>query len=600
MDGYESEPITIVGTIPNPKKGARLQIEGDWTTNAKYGVQFKVKAFTYVRPDTRDGLVAYLGSGLLKGVGPALAEKIVTALGDRTVSVLDSSPEELLLIPGIGEKKLDQITTEWKAHRDMSEAVVFLQSLGVSSMMAVRIYRKYQDVTIPTVKANPYGLAEDIWGIGFTTADRIAETLGVPRDSKDRLSAGVLHVLQARASNGQMCLPRRFLVDEAAELLAADPRAVDQALGWMIQGGKCRSDRFARANDPGQEEYIYLKGLYQDEVRLVSQLRRLCESAESALQDVPEEYIQRMIDANELKLTDEQARAVRTAFRAKVSLLTGGPGCGKTFLTRVLVRAAKGARRAVLLVSPTGRAAKRLSSATESDASTIHRALGFSPDGDGFLHNENNPLAGDLVIIDEASMLDTSLAYSLLRAIKTPSHVVFVGDPDQLPSVGPGNVLKDLIRSQVFPVTHLKEVKRQTEGSTIITNAHRINRGELPVLSQTVGDFFFLQVEDPDKLAKVVSRIVTQWLPENFGFDPLMDIQVLAPMRAGRAGILALNEVLRDAINPQGKPEDTVKIGNASFRKFDKVMQVRNNYKLQRLNGDYGLITDGSTEKTVL
>lgn len=590
VDGFEDEPIRAVGVLIDPQKGARLEIDGDWVSHPKHGAQFKINHFGFLKPESLEKQVVFLGSGLIRGLGMSTAAKIVETFGDGTFDILDKTPEKLLTIPGIGQKKLDVIIGDWKKHRGMRDAFFSLQSWGVPSALAVKIYDRYKELTVPIISANPYKLAEDVWGIGFVTADKIAQAIGIKHSSQDRIDSGIVYVLQRQAENGHTCMPRHLLCCDAAQILGVPVGDVDKGIDRLVLGKKCVRDQVHWWTTDQAEEAIFLAQFFYEEARLVQQLKRLWHrpNGRSSLDTITDEFIARVAEQTEIKLSDSQSQAVSGAIHNKISILSGGPGTGKTTTLRVLVQVCKLADRKVLLVSPTGRAAKRLASSTGSEASTVHRALGFSPEGKGFIYNDKNSLDADIVICDEASMLDTHLAVGLLNAIKPEAHLLFVGDPDQLPSVGAGNVLNDLIRSKALPITVLKEVRRQAADSAIIGNAHRINSGEMPIISRDHRDFFFLAAEEPEKLVTMVAKIVTQWGPANFGFDPIADTQVLAPMRRGPAGIAKLNDVLRDAINPMPKPE--IYIGGNNFRQGDKVIQIINDYNKAVYNGDIGQI----------
>lgn len=590
IDGHEDEPIRAVGILVDPQKGARLEIDGEWVSHPKHGAQFKINRFSFLKPESIEKQVVFLGSGLIHGLGLSTAAKIVEKFGDKTFDILDKTPERLLAIPGIGQKKLDVIIGDWKKHRGMREAFISLQAWGVPSALAVKIYDRYKELTIPIISANPYKLAEDVWGIGFVTADKIAQAVGIKHSSQDRIDSGIIHVLQKHAENGHTCMPRNLLCTDSAQILGVPVADVDKGIDRLVLKKKCFRDQVYWWTTDQAEEAIFLAQFFFEEAKLVQLLKRLrqCPNGRSSLDSITDEFISQVAGKTEINLSDSQSQAVAGAIHNKISILSGGPGTGKTTTLRVLVQICELSDRKVLLVSPTGRAAKRLASSTESEASTVHRALGFSPEGKGFIHNDKNPLDADIVICDEASMLDTHLAVGLLNAIKPDAHLLLVGDPDQLPSVGAGNVLNDLIRSKALPITVLKEVRRQAADSAIIGNAHRINNGEMPIISREHKDFFFLAAEESEKLVDLVAKIVTQWGPKNFGFDPIADTQVLAPMRRGPAGIAKLNDVLRNVINPMPKPE--IYIGGNYFRQGDKVIQIINDYNKAVYNGDIGQI----------
>jgi len=614
--------ITIVGNLVGVAPGEALELTGLWLHNAQYGWQFKVENYRSVLPATAQGIRKYLGSGLIKGVGPKTADKIVAHFDASTLDVLDTAPERLREVPGLGAHKIKLIRQAWAEQKAIKEVMVFLQGHNISTSLAVRIYKHYGDASISVVRNEPYRLARDVWGIGFKTADKIAQAMGIPHDHPDRLKTGALYALsQAGDSEGHTYLPRQKLIAEAAELLGVDPPRVEAAIDALLteEGAKTDSgpaaqslagaanatDRIAEprvrydaGHDAGPAHHpqqpIYLPPFYYAEQGIASHLYRLasCEPARSRLALFQSVNTQAMFDylakTSRLDLTEQQRAGVVMALRNPVSILTGGPGTGKTTSIRGLIHAVWAKKKRIILAAPTGRAAKRLTETTGLEAKTLHRLLELKPGGDAAF-NQRNPLPADLLIVDEVSMIDTLLMNTLLKAVATGTHVLMVGDADQLPSVGAGNVLADLIASGAAPVTQLSQIFRQGEGSAIITNAHRINQGEMPISGPGVSDFFIFKEDDPDKIADLVVDLVTRRIPARFGLAP-GDIQALSPSHRGACGVAALNERLQSVLNPAaaGQPERV--FGGRAYRVGDRVLQLRNNYDREVFNGDTGVI----------
>ncbi len=591
--------VTVVGALPELQPGEAVEFEGEWINDPKYGQQFKAEAVRQSVPATVEGMRRYLGSGLIKGIGPKTAEKIVDHFGLHTLDVLDHEPERLLEVLDVGHKRMQMITRAWREQQAVKEVMLFLQGHQISTGLAVKIYKQYGDDSIAKVTENPYALARDIWGIGFLTADKIARDLGLPDDSPHRMAAGVVYALNEATNDGHVFLPRPVLVEKAAELLRVEDRAgIEGAIERLHAAGEVMIEPFpaaaldAVADDAGDVEAVYLPPMYYSEVGSARKLRQMLDAPDSRLADLRHAHWGPLLASlraeSAVSLTDQQRGAVQQALTNKVCVLTGGPGTGKTTTLRTVIAALVQSGHRFVLCSPTGRAAKRLAEATGQPAQTIHRLLGFSP-GEGFTYNDENPLDADMVVVDEASMIDLSLFYSLLKAIAPSTHLLLVGDVDQLPSVGAGDVLRDLIRSGVLPVTRLEAIFRQEGGSQIIRNAHRINQGEQPDTRNEGDDFFFFGEEDPEAAAALVVDIVQNRLPGRFGVDPLEDVQVLVPMYRGPAGVDGLNRALQAALNPPGRPAEHRLMGRL-FRVGDKVMQTRNNYDKEVYNGDIGRI----------
>lgn len=586
--------VTVVGHLPEVASGETLRLRGVWTSHTDYGRQFKAEHCEQILPATVDGIRRYLGSGLIKGVGPRTAEKIVEQFGAQTLTVIDAEPHRLREVPDIGPKRYHLIREAWEAQKQIKEVMVFLQGHGVSTSLAVKIYKQYGDDSLQVVREDPYRLARDIWGIGFKTADKIAQALGLPPDAPTRLEAGVAHTLSELADEGHVYAPQPLLITSAAELLGVAAEHILPAIERLEKDGRVRREVLPEQTDPA----VYLTPFYQAEVNVAARLRGLLNAPRSRLADLAVADSALLIESTGeagAPLSEQQRAAVQMALTHKVCVLTGGPGTGKTTTLRALIRLLEIKRHPVALASPTGRAAKRLAEATGRSAQTLHRLLGFQPLG-GFTHNEQNRLPAHLVVVDETSMLDLILMNNLLKAIEPGSHLLLVGDADQLPSVGAGQVLGDLVACGRVPVARLTTIFRQAAHSHIITNAHRINQGQLPVFEKDSTDFFLFAQAEPEAAADWVVDVVQNRLPKKFGFDPLADVQVLAPMHRGAAGVGNLNQRLQAALNPPGPRKAERLIGGRAFRAGDRVMQLRNNYQKETFNGDLGSITEVDEE----
>ena len=605
--------VTVTGNLPELSAGEYLRLRGKWVNHSRHGLQFQVEVCEQALPATVAGIRRYMGSGLIKGIGPRLAERIVARFGLQTLDVIENQPELLKDVPDIGPKRSRLIARAWAEQKQVKEIMLFLHSHGVSTNLAIKIYKQYGEQALQVVQSDPYRLARDIYGVGFKTADRIAQALGLPGDHPSRIAAGVVYSLNQMTDEGHVYVPRGELVEQAAQLLEVAPDAVPAALERLAQedrvrqelvpfqlpagqAGAVRRDAFAppAVAEPAAEyrqPVIYLAPLYFSEAGVAERLRSLASAFPSRLSDLPPAFV--MLDP---LLSPEQQGAIRTALSHPLSILTGGPGTGKTTCLKALIAAIEASRKAYALASPTGRAAKRLAQATGRPASTIHRLLGFSP-GEGFKHNARNPLPVDLLVVDEASMLDLILANNLLKAIQPGTHLLLVGDVDQLPSVGAGDVLRDVIASDLAPVTRLSVIFRQAAHSHIITNAHRINQGQMPLFPASAegqpgqpGDFFLFPAETAEEAANWVQDVVCTRIPQKFGLHPRDQVQVLTPMYRGPAGVTALNQRLQATLNPPElmKPEKT--LFGTTFRPGDKVMQTQNNYDKDVYNGDIGYV----------
>jgi exodeoxyribonuclease V alpha subunit len=587
---------TVVGNLPEVSPGEHLRLQGLWDKHPKHGSQFKAEVCEQTLPATVAGIQGYLGSGMIKGIGPKLAERIVAQFKEDTFTVVEQDPERLLEVSGIGMDRTNKITAAWQEQKQVKEIMVFLHGHGVSTNLAVKIYKTYGDKSLEIVQQNPYQLERDIYGVGFKTADRLARALGLPVDHPSRIEAGIVFALSETINEGHVYVPKELLRQRAIELLEVAPELIAPALERLAQDDRIHPDVIPLNSKQGGKEnqavsetagvygspVIYLTPLYYGEKGVADRLKVL------ASESSPNQVMNHSLFPAE-NLSNEQQAAIDMALVHPLSILTGGPGTGKTTCLKALIGTLEAQHKKYALASPTGRAAKRLSEATERSASTIHRLLEFSP-LDGFKHNDDNPLDLDFLVVDEASMLDLLLTNHLLKAVRPGTHVLFVGDIDQLPSVGAGDVLRNLIQSGIAPITRLNTIFRQAADSKIITNAHLINQGKYPIFSQGNGDFFFFPAEDADKAADWIIEIVTERIPQKFGFDAIHDIQVLAPIYRGAAGVIVLNDRLQEKLNPTAKDKPERRLFGTTFRLGDKVMQTQNNYDKDVYNGDIGFI----------
>jgi exodeoxyribonuclease V alpha subunit len=583
-----SDPVTVVGNFPAVSPGESLRLSGLWSTHPQYGDQFKAIEYSVTRPATIAGIQKYLGSGLIKGIGPVTARRIVEHFREKTLEVIESDISRLGEVTGVSRKRVEMIQKAWEEQRAIKEVMLFLQSHSVSTHFAVKIYKQYGNEAISVVEKTPYRLAAEVYGIGFRTADQIARNLGMPVDAQERLRAGLEHVLMTATDEGHCYLPADDLVKRSAEALEVDDQAkLSAALEKMLDDGLLKIEE----ND--DERAIYLPPMWQSERGVAWRLRALMEKSVRIDSTRVQSWLDRFTQKRGIELSEEQLGAIHLAAESRVMILTGGPGTGKTTTLRAMVELFYAMRKTVALASPTGRAAQRLSEVTGREAMTIHRLLEFDPSGMQFKRNEVWPLDADVVVIDEASMIDIVLANSLIKAIDERSQLILVGDADQLPSVGPGAVLQDLIHSGVTPVARLSQVFRQAAESLIVQNAHRINRGEFPRLikpGEEKSDCYFIEAEEADDVVRLIVNAVSKSLPSRFGYDPLKDIQTLSPMNRGRAGANHLNEVLQAALNPPSPGKAELNRGNRTLRVGDKVIQRVNNYKLEVFNGDMGAV----------
>ncbi len=615
-----SYTVTAVGNLLEVSPGENLRLHGQWTTHSRFGRQFQVERYTTVLPATEAGVEKYLGSGLIRGIGPVTARRIVQRFKLDALRIIEEEPHRLREVLGVGKHRATLIQRAWEEQKAIKEVMLFLQGHNVSTSHAVRIYKTYGDASIDVVRSDPYRLARDIHGIGFLTADKIAREIGLAHDSPQRVQAGISYTLSQMADDGHVYAPEQELIRESMRILEVPRTRVAEAIEQLAAEEHVRTEPMtrplARSQMPDQEppnasalreqQAVYLAPFFHAEIGVTQRLRRILHVDSSRLAFYREADLDRALthlaSQGGRQLNEGQRTAVRTALTSKVTVLTGGPGTGKTTAMRTVIRLLEAKSFSYALAAPTGRAAKRLSEATQREAKTIHRLLEFKPQKGGFQRNEGHPLEADMVIVDEASMLDLLLTNHLLKAIHPESHLLLVGDADQLPSVGAGAVLSDIIGSQVVAVVCLQEIFRQAENSLIVENAHRINRGRMPLFSRSATDFFLFPAEDAERAADLVVDVVQSRIPRRFGLDPLEDIQVLSPMHRGAAGVGELNRRLQAALNPQAETKPQERRGAHVFRLGDRVMQIRNNYDKEVFNGDMGRITalDGIDQELVV
>ncbi|MCX4693264.1 ATP-dependent RecD-like DNA helicase [Streptomyces sp. NBC_01408] len=591
--------LTVVGALLGAQPGESLRMEGRWGSHPQYGKQFTVENYRTVLPATIQGIRRYLGSGLIKGIGPKIADRIVEHFGTDTLDVIESEPKRLIEVPGLGPKRTKLIGAAWEEQKAIKEVMVFLQGVGVSTSIAVRIYKKYADASIAVVKNQPYRLAADVWGIGFLTADRIAQAVGIPHDSPERVKAGLQYALSQSTDQGHCFLPEERLIADGVKLLQVDTGLVIDCLAELAADpeGVVRERVPDPQGGPDPLTAVYLVPFHRAELSLVGQVRRLLHAEDDrmpAFQDVDwDKALGWLAGRTGAKLAPEQRDAVRLALTRRVAVLTGGPGCGKSFTVRSIVELARAKKAKVVLAAPTGRAAKRLSELTGAEASTVHRLLELKPGGDA-AYDRDRPLDADLVVVDEASMLDLLLANKLVKAVAPGAHLLLVGDVDQLPSVGAGEVLRDLLaEGGPVPAVRLTRIFRQAQQSGVVTNAHRINTG-VPPITDGLPDFFLFPEEDTEEAGRLTVDVAARRIPARFGLDPRRDVQVLAPMHRGPAGAGNLNGLLQQAMTPARPDLPEKRFGGRVFRVGDKVTQIRNNYEKGAngvFNGTVGVVT---------
>lgn len=591
--------LTVVGSLLGAQPGESLRMEGRWGSHPQYGKQFTVENYRTVLPATIQGIRRYLGSGLIKGIGPKIADRIVEHFGTDTLDVIEAEPKRLIEVPGLGPKRTKLIGAAWEEQKAIKEVMVFLQGVGVSTSIAVRIYKKYADASISVVKNQPYRLAADVWGIGFLTADRIAQAVGIPHDSPERVKAGLQYALSQSTDQGHCFLPEDRLIADGVKLLQVDTGLVIDCLAELAADpeGVVREPVPDPQGGPDPLTAVYLVPFHRAELSLVGQVRRLLHAEDDRMpgfQHVDwEKALGWLAGRTGATLAPEQRDAVKLALTRRVAVLTGGPGCGKSFTVRSIVELARAKKAKVVLAAPTGRAAKRLAELTGAEASTVHRLLELKPGGDA-AYDRERPLDADLVVVDEASMLDLLLANKLVKAVAPGAHLLLVGDVDQLPSVGAGEVLRDLLAENgPVPAVRLTRIFRQAQQSGVVTNAHRINTG-LPPITDGLPDFFLFPEEDTEAAGVLAVDVAARRIPARFGLDPRRDVQVLAPMHRGPAGAGNLNGLLQQAMTPARPDLPEKRFGGRVFRVGDKVTQIRNNYEKGAngvFNGTVGVVT---------
>jgi exodeoxyribonuclease V alpha subunit len=583
--------VTVVGNLMAPTPGEILQMQGEWGNHPKFGEQFRVVHYKSLIPASVAGIEKYLGSGLIKGIGPIMAKRIVKAFGKETLDVIEEEIEKLTEVEGIGKKRVEMIRKAWADQKEIRQVMLFLQSHGVSSGYATKIFKTYGNDAIEVVQENPYRLATDIFGIGFLTADRIAEKLGFARDSELRAEAGILYVLYQLADEGHVYYPLDLLLRKCQKILEVEQEILLRALDTLRAEEKIvLEDLKENKETTAGHRAVYLAKFHLSETNNAARLKALINAPKAIRPIDPGKalaWVQQQLD---ITLAAKQVDAVKCALTDKVVVITGGPGTGKTTIINAILKIFARAGVKFLLTAPTGRAAKRMSEATGHEAKTIHRLLEYSFQKGGFQKDDKTPLKCDLLVVDEASMIDTILMHHLLKAVRPGATLILVGDVNQLPSVGAGAVLQDIIASRAVPVMELNEIFRQARESLIIVNAHKINQGLMPTLKASghkLADFYFIEQEDPEKVLGIILDLVKDRIPSRFGFDPIDDIQVLTPMHKGVVGAGNLNQELQQALTPG---PDSLTRGGRNFRLHDKVMQIRNNYEKEVFNGDLGRI----------
>lgn len=583
--------VTVVGNILSVNAGEVLKLKGQWHNHPKFGEQFRIESYESVVPATVRGIEKYLSSGLIRGIGPVMAKRLVTKFGLETLAIIESDIKKLHTVEGFGEKRIALIRKAWDDQKEIRELMLFLQDKGVSPVYGAKIFRRYGKESIRVLQENPYRLATDVFGIGFMTADRIAGNLGIAKESPTRAEAGILYVLDQLSGEGHVYYPYDHLAEECRKILGVEQETILKAFGQITSDKKIVIEDLNRKGALQENnKAVYLAKFHASEVGIAGRLKHLMlapKTLPSFDRDKAIEWVQGDL---RIQLAENQIKAVRESIDRKVMVVTGGPGTGKTTIINSIIKIYRELGKRVFLAAPTGRAAKRMTGATGHEAQTIHRLLEFSPGEGGFKKNEHNPLDAELIVIDETSMVDTILMYHFLKAVPEEATLILVGDADQLPSVGAGNILRDIIDSDAVPTVKLTEIFRQAKESLIIVNAHRVNNGQMPMCTyhkEHPQDFYFFEIEEPEKVLEKVVELCKERIPRKFGFRSLHDIQVLTPMHRGIVGAINLNAELQKHLNPS--PDEFTR-GGRVFRTGDKVMQTRNNYDKEVFNGDIGRI----------
>lgn len=578
----------IVGLMPELQPGMTVRCEGKWKNHLVFGQQFEVARYSIEAPADLLGIQKYLGSGLVKGIGPKFAERIVERFGIDTLNIIDATPERLLEVEGLGGKRIELLKECWQAQKTVRDVMVFLQRYSVSPIFAQKIFKTYGQESARVVRETPYALARDIHGVGFKTADQLAMKLGIEKSAPERIDAGIEFALQELSEEGHVCYPLEEFIEVAGQMLEVAQELLQQRIEVLKETRRIES--ISQVFGGTLIPFIWLRPLYLAEQGIAQEIGRLQRSPSALRKADPEKALEWVQTQLQIKLAVQQMQAVAQTLTDKVQIITGGPGTGKSTITKAILTICEKLTSKIALCAPTGKAAKRMAEITGKTSTTIHSLLEYDFRKKGFKRDRKNPLECDLLIVDEASMIDTYLMYALLRAIPDGARVIFVGDINQLPSVGPGNVLKDLIHSKILPVTTLNEIFRQAAGSRIVTNAHRINQGQMPdIANHSDSDFFFMEVENPEMVLQQTVGLVTERLPRTYALDPKREIQVLAPMKKGVIGTENLNRALQEALNRNTNP---LFRSGKKFLLGDKVMQLRNDYNREVYNGDVGYIIE--------
>ena len=585
----KKELTTIIGNLSGINPGESVRLSGKWVHDKRFGEQFRVDTYQVVVPATVNGIKKYLGSGLIKGIGPIMAERIVRVFGLNTLDIIDKEPSRLAEVDGIGEKRISMITRAWQEQKEIRDVMVFLQGNGISAAYAAKIYKQYRNRSIELVRENPYRLATDIKGIGFLTADKIAKNIGIEKNSPIRAKAAILYMLSELSDDGHVYFPYSELIKRTEKKLEIDENTLTGAISSLLKENRIYMEET-------EDRAVYLAPFYVAEKGIALHLKRIKESSSSIRPINSQKALEWVEERLGITLAERQREAVLLSTNSKVLIITGGPGTGKTTIIRAILKIFEMLKVNIILCAPTGRAAKRMSEATGFPAKTIHRLLEYSPKEGGFKKNEGNPLSADLIIVDESSMIDTLLMYHMLKAVPSHAHLILVGDINQLPSVGAGNVLRDIISSKVFPVVTLNEIFRQAKRSMIVINAHRVNSGRFPLIKKPdkgkLTDFYFVCEEEPEKILNKIIRLCKDRIPRRFGYN-IRDIQVITPMNRGIVGTSNLNAELQRELNQNNLG---LIYGSRIYKLGDKVMQVSNNYEKEVFNGDIGWVSNISQE----